>query len=31
MQVYTDGSKNDVGVGSGIAIFSENNLTATLK
>jgi len=28
---YTDGSKSDSGVGSGIAIFSDNNLTATLK
>jgi ribonuclease HI len=27
----TDGSKGDIGGGSGIAIFSENNLTATLK
>ena len=31
IQVYTDDSKSDAGVGSGIAIFSENNLTATLK
>ena len=31
IQAYTDGSKSDIGVGSGIAIFSENNLTATLK
>jgi len=30
IQVYTDGSKSDAGVGSGIEIFSENNLTATL-
>jgi len=28
---YTDGSKNDVGVGSGIAIFSDNSLTTCLK
>jgi hypothetical protein len=31
IQAYTDRSKSDVGVGSGIAIFSENNMTATLK
>ena len=31
IQVYTDGSKNDTRVGSGITIFSENNLMATLK
>ena len=31
IQAYTEGSKSDAGVGSGIAIFSENNLTATLK
>ena len=30
IHAYTDGSKNDSG-GSGIAIFSDNNLTATLK
>ena len=29
--VYTDGSKNDIGVGSGIAIFSDNSLTTCLK
>jgi hypothetical protein len=28
---YTDGSKNDIGVGSGIAIFSNNSLTTCLK
>jgi hypothetical protein len=28
IQAHTDSSKSD-GVGSGIAIFSENNLTAT--
>ena len=28
---YTDGSKGENGVGSGIAIFKENKLTATLK
>ena len=31
IHAYTDGSKSDIGVGSGIAIFSDNNLTATLK
>ena len=31
IHAYTDGSKNDSGVGSGIAIFSDNNLRATLK
>jgi len=31
IQVYTDSSKSDARVGSGIAIFSENNLMATLK
>jgi len=31
IQVDTGGSKSDAGVGSRIAIFSENNLTATLK
>jgi len=31
IHAYTDGSKNDSGVGYGIAIFSNNNLTATLK
>jgi hypothetical protein len=31
IQVYTDGSKSDAGVRSGIEIVSENNLTATLK
>jgi len=31
IQAYTDGSKNDVGVGARIAIFLDNNLTATLK
>ena len=31
IQAYTDGSKNDLGVGAGIAIFLDNNLTATLK
>jgi len=31
IHAYTDGSKSDSGVGSGIAIFSDNNLTATLK
>ena len=31
IQEYTDGSKSDSGVASRIAIFSDNNLTATLK
>jgi hypothetical protein len=31
IQAYTDGSKNDLGVGAGIAIFLDNNLTASLK
>jgi hypothetical protein len=31
IQAYTDGSKNGVGVGFGIAIFSENKITAILK
>ena len=31
IQAYTDGSKSEVGVGSGIAIFSGNNLKMTLK
>jgi len=30
-QADTDGSKSDSGVASGIAIFSDNNLTVTLK
>ena len=31
IQAYTDGSKNYLGAGAGIAIFLDNNLTATLK
>ena len=31
IQAYTGGSKNDLGVSAGIAIFLDNNLTATLK
>ena len=31
IQAYTDGSKGDKGVGSGIAIFSGNEIIATLK
>ena len=31
IQADTDGSKNDLGVGARIAIFLDNNLTATLK
>ena len=28
---YTDGSKNDIGVGFGIPIFSDNSLTTCIK
>jgi hypothetical protein len=31
IHAYTDGSKSEDGVGSGIAIFSGNNLKMTLK
>ena len=31
IQVYTDGSKSEKGVGSGIAIFTNGNLTDTIK
>ena len=31
IQAYTDGSKNDLGVGAGIAIFLDNNVRATIK
>jgi ribonuclease HI len=31
IQACKDGSKSDIGVGSGIAIFSDSNLTATLQ
>jgi hypothetical protein len=31
IHAYTDGSKNDIGVGSGIAIYSDNRLTTCLK
>jgi len=31
MQVYTDGSKSEAGVGAGIAIHQDNNLTSTLN
>jgi ribonuclease HI len=31
IQTYTDGTRSDAGVRSGIAVFSENNLTATLR
>ena len=31
IQAYTDGSKSDKGVGSGIAICSDNEIIATLK
>jgi hypothetical protein len=31
IHVYTDGSKSEHGVGSGVAIFTDNNLTNTTK
>ena len=31
IQVYTDGSNSEKGVGSGIAIFTNRNLTDTIK
>jgi hypothetical protein len=31
IQAYTDGSKNEVGVGSGIAVFSGSSLKTTFK
>jgi ribonuclease HI len=31
IHAYTDGSKSDTGVGAGIAIISDNSLTATLQ
>ena len=31
IEVYTDGSKSEDGVGSGIAIFKNSNLTDTIK
>jgi len=31
IHVYTDGNKNEVGVGAGIAVFSGNRLKTTLK
>ena len=31
VQAYTDATKNDLGVGAGIAIFLDNNVRATLK
>ena len=31
IQAYTDGSKSEAGVGAGIAIYQDNNLTSTLK
>jgi hypothetical protein len=27
MEIYTDGSKNEKGVGSGVAIFADGSLT----
>jgi len=31
IQIYTDGSKNEQGVGEGVAIFTENELVTKLK
>ena len=31
MEIYTDGSKNEKGVGSGVAIFADGNLTHQLR
>ena len=31
IQAYTDGSKSEAGVGAGIAIYQDNNLTSSLK
>ena len=31
IHAYTDGSKNEAGVGSGIAVFSGSSLKTTLK
>ena len=31
LRVYTDGSKSETGVGAGIAVFEDTNLTATQK
>ena len=31
LQIFTDGSKNEHGVGSGVAIFTENELVRKLK
>ena len=31
IQAYTDGSKNEAGVGSGIAVFADSNLKTTLR
>ena len=31
IQAYTDIGKNEAGVGAGIAIYQDNNLTSTLK
>ena len=31
IQAYTDGSKSEAGVGAGIAIYQDNNLTSNLK
>ena len=31
MEIYTDGSKNEKGLGSGVAIFADGNLTHQLR
>ena len=31
IQMYTDGSRNEQGVGAGVAMFSGNELVTTLK
>ena len=31
MEIYTDGSKNEKGVGSGVAIFADGSLTHQLR
>jgi hypothetical protein len=31
IQAYTDGSKNEAGVGSGISVFADGKLKTTLK
>ena len=31
IQIYTDGSRNKLGVGAGVVMFSGNELVTTLK